>query len=267
MIATRHNSHSELAARALQAGLAVFVEKPLAIDRAGLERVAAALRAHPGILLVGFNRRFSAPVRCLMEALPVRTGPGLVNIRVAAGAVPNDHWVLDEEEGGGRIAGEVCHFLDLAAFLLGMAPAGVYARTSDAQSPRLSANVSVIADFPDRSTAVIQYHAIGGKRMPKESIEAVWDGASARIDDFRILETWVLGQVGRRRWRRQDKGHRQAVAAFVDWVVDGTPAWRVEEGISATAATLAVLDSLRTGRRVPVPTPWSDGSSTPMVAQ
>jgi predicted dehydrogenase/threonine dehydrogenase-like Zn-dependent dehydrogenase len=266
VIATRHDSHAELTARALEAGLAVFVEKPLAIDGAGLERVVEALRARPGILLVGFNRRFAGPVRALLEALPRRSGPGMVDIRVAAGTVAADHWVLDEAEGGGRVAGELCHFLDLACFLLGQAPAGVYARAGDAHGPRRTENVSVVVDYPDRSTAVIQYHAVGGRRMPKELVEAAWDGASARIDDFRALETWTSGKARRRRWRRQDKGHRQELAAFVDWVVDGTPAWRVEEGVVATAGTLALLRSLQTGRREPVAAGSAGGADVQVPA-
>jgi predicted dehydrogenase/threonine dehydrogenase-like Zn-dependent dehydrogenase len=251
VIATRHDSHAELAARALEAGLAVFVEKPLAIDQAGLDRVTASLEAHPGILLVGFNRRFAAPVRALLQSLPKRTGPGLVTIRVATGALPEDHWLLDQTEGGGRVLGEVCHFLDLASFLLGQTPAGVFARASDARG-RGHGNVSIVVDYPDRSAAVVQYHTVGGKRMPKELIEAAWDGASARIDDFRTLETWGSGRPHRQRWRHQEKGHRQEMAAFVDWVLDGKPAWRVEEGLIATSMTLAVLRSLETGQRVDV---------------
>jgi predicted dehydrogenase len=251
VIATRHNSHAELAARALEAGLAVFVEKPLAIDQEGLERVAAALEARPGILLVGFNRRFAGPTNALLQAMPKRTGPGLVTIRVAAGALPHDHWALDQAEGGGRVLGEVCHFVDLASFLLGQVPAGVFARASDT-SEASHGNVSVVLDYPDHSTAVIQYHTVGGKRMPKELIEAAWDGASARVDDFRALETWGSGRPQRQRWRRQDKGHRQEMTAFVDWVLDGTPAWKVEDGLVATAATLAVLRSLETGQRADV---------------
>jgi predicted dehydrogenase/threonine dehydrogenase-like Zn-dependent dehydrogenase len=266
VIATRHDSHSELAARALEAGLAVFVEKPLAIDQAGLERVTAALQAHPGILMVGFNRRFAGPTRALLQALPKRTGPGLVNIRVAAGALPEDHWVLDQAEGGGRIVSEVCHFLDLSSFLLGQPPTGVYAQVSDAQGPR-SGNVSIIVDYPDRSTAVVQYHAVGGKRMPKELVEVAWDGASARIDDFRTLETWMSGRAHRQRWRRQDKGHRQELTAFVNWVLDGTPAWEVDEGLVTTATTLAVLRSLETGQRADLVSVWPEHTGTsPIVA-
>jgi predicted dehydrogenase/threonine dehydrogenase-like Zn-dependent dehydrogenase len=251
VIATRHDSHSELAARAIEAGLAVFVEKPLAIDQAGLGRVTAALQAHPGILLVGFNRRFAEPTRALLQTLSRRTGPGLVNIRVAAGTLPEDHWVLDEVEGGGRIVGEICHFLDLASFLLGQTPVGVYARISDLHRTN-GGNVSIIVDYSDRSTAQIQYHSVGGKRMPKELIEAAWDGESARIEDFRTLEVWGPRRAYRKRWPRQDKGHRREIAAFVDWVLNGTPAWQVDEGLAATATTLAVLRSLETGQRVEV---------------
>jgi predicted dehydrogenase len=249
VIATRHDSHAELTAKALEAGLAVFVEKPLAIDHAGLQRVTGALRSGSGILLVGFNRRFAEPIRALLQSMPKRSGPGLVNIRVAAGALPEDHWVLDQAEGGGRVLGEVCHYVDLASFLLGQAPEGVFAQASDPPG-RSHDNVSIVLHFPDRSTAVVQYHTVGGKRMPKELIEVAWDGASARIDDFLTLETWCSGRPRRQRWRRQDKGHRHEVTAFADWVLHGKPAWKVEEGLVATATTLAVLRSLETGQRV-----------------
>jgi predicted dehydrogenase/threonine dehydrogenase-like Zn-dependent dehydrogenase len=249
VIATRHDSHAQLTASALEAGLAVFVEKPLAIDQVGLERVTAALQAHAGILLVGFNRRFAEPVRALRRSLPKRTGPGLVTIRVAAGELPEDHWALDQAEGGGRILGEVCHFLDLATFLLGQAPAGIFAQASDPRG-RSHGNVSIVIDYPDRSTAVVQYHTVGGKRMPKELVEVAWDGASARIDDFRSLQIWGSGRPVRQRWRRQDKGHRHEMTAFIDWVLDGKPAWRVEDALVTTAVTLAVLRSLETGQRV-----------------
>lgn len=254
VIATRHDSHPDLVARALEAGLAVFVEKPLAVDEAGLAQIIAGYRKHPGILLVGFNRRFAGPTTALLEALPRRRGPGLVTIRVAAGAQARDHWTQDDIEGGGRIAGEVCHFVDLAAALLGQSPAGVYARASDDRSPRGANNVSMVIDFPDRSTAAIQYQAVGGKGMPKELVEVAWDGASAQIDDFRWLRCWSGGKPTARRWRPQDKGHRHEIAAFVNWVTDGRPAWDAEAGIVSTAATLAILRSLETGQRVAVDT-------------
>lgn len=261
VIATRHDSHAELTARALEAGLAVFVEKPLAIDQAGLERVLAALETRPGILLVGFNRRFAEPTRALLQSLPKRTGPGLVTIRVASGALPENHWALDQSEGGGRILGEVCHFLDLASFLLGQPPAGVFARASEAGGHG-HGNVSVVVDYPDRSTAVVQYHAVGGKRMPKELVEAAWDGASARIEDFRTLVSWGSGRPRRQRWRRQDKGHRQEIIAFTNWVLNGEPAWKVEEGLLATAATLATLRTLKTGQRAEVRYRPAGGNTT-----
>jgi predicted dehydrogenase len=254
VIATRHDSHAELAAQGLERGLAVFVEKPLATDEIALKRVADAYRKHGGILLVGFNRRFAGPTQALLKALPRRRGPGLVIVRIAAGALPPGHWTQDATEGGGRIAGEVCHFVDLASTLLGQAPAGIYARSSDDQEPRLTNNISIVLDFPDQSTAMIQYHAAGGQGMPKELIEVAWDGASARIEDFRTLQLWTAGRTRRRTWRRQDKGHRQEMTAFLDWVVNGNPAWRPEDGISSTAATLALVQSLATGERVPVAT-------------
>src|SRR5260370_33962568 len=63
VIATRHDSHAKLAQSALQRGLNVFVEKPLALDPERLDAVLETARGSTGKLMVGFNRRFSTVSR------------------------------------------------------------------------------------------------------------------------------------------------------------------------------------------------------------
>ena len=118
VVATPHAEHAAIAAAGLRAGKAVFVEKPLAIDREGLAEVAAAAEESGGLLLVGHNRRFAPLARKLKEAV---AGPLLIQIRVAAGPLAPGHW-LDDPEQGGRVLGEISHFVDLATFLAGGPP-------------------------------------------------------------------------------------------------------------------------------------------------
>src|SRR5690606_28258086 len=111
VIATRHDSHASLTAAALRAGKAVFVEKPLAIDEAGLQEVIEAHTATGLPFAVGFNRRFSSLARKLADAFVPGT-PLVIQYRINAGAIPSDHWIQDRGVGGGRVIGEVCHFVD-----------------------------------------------------------------------------------------------------------------------------------------------------------
>ncbi|UCB53413.1 MAG: bi-domain-containing oxidoreductase, partial [Candidatus Zixiibacteriota bacterium] len=132
-IVTRHDRHAELVCRALEAGRAVFVEKPLAINEDQLRQVTETLTGTRGQLMVGFNRRFSPAARILKEHFEKGSSPLCMNYRVNAGAVPPDHWVHDPEQGGGRIIGEVCHFVDLLSFFTDSKPKTVFARGTDEQ--------------------------------------------------------------------------------------------------------------------------------------
>src|SRR5207249_2203731 len=149
-IATRHDSHADLVARALEAGKHVFVEKPLAINEEQLVRIERAASTAPGILMVGFNRRYSPHARAIREAFADR-GPLMMTYRVNAGPLPPGHWLNDPQVGGGRIIGEACHFVDLMLYLTGNSA------INSVDAPRASAgsgpaeNLSAIVTFADGS--------------------------------------------------------------------------------------------------------------------
>ncbi len=111
VIATRHDSHSRLAAAALRAGKHVYLEKPLALDRTELEQALAAAAASDRLLVIGYNRRFAPLALRLKRELASCKGPIAIVYRVNAGAIPSDHWTRDRQIGGGRIVGEACHFV------------------------------------------------------------------------------------------------------------------------------------------------------------
>ncbi|HEY0431983.1 MAG TPA: bi-domain-containing oxidoreductase, partial [Pyrinomonadaceae bacterium] len=129
VVATRHGSHAELARLALERGKHVFVEKPLALNDADLDGVLEAAMRSEGQLLVGFNRRFSPLAVKAREVFQGRQSPLSIIYRVNAGRIPREHWTQDKAEGGGRIIGEVCHFIDLMQFFTGAAPQTVYAES------------------------------------------------------------------------------------------------------------------------------------------
>ena len=124
MIASRHDSHGEYVVRALGAGKHVFVEKPLTLDPADVEKIKTFYGDEPmgkPVLLTGFNRRFSPAATGILGALQGRTTPMIVNYRMNAGYIAPDHWVHGAE-GGGRNIGEACHIYDLFGALTGANP-------------------------------------------------------------------------------------------------------------------------------------------------
>jgi predicted dehydrogenase len=250
VIATSHASHAELTRRALEAGKHVLVEKPLALDRDGLNAVVRARSRTNAFLQVGFNRRF-APLSVRARDRLADAGAKFVLLRVNAGAIEAGDWQNAPEEGHGRIIGEACHFIDLARYLVGAPIAAVHA---DAARVRDGAcdDVTVTLNFTDGSLATLAYTALGDTAYSKELIEAYAGGRVVTIDDFRSFTVAADGRVeGSGKSQAQDKGHATELRAFVAAVAAGGPA-PVDEAelIESSLATIAVRESLQTGATV-----------------
>jgi predicted dehydrogenase len=245
-VATRHDSHAPLAIRALRAGKAVWLEKPLAVLPEDVEAVADAVRETGGFLAVGYNRRFSPHARAVRAAFQGRQGPLSIHYVVSAGAAPAGTWHLDPTEGGGRIVGEGCHFVDLCSYLVGSPPAEVYARVLG-RTPSDDSTVAVLG-FADGSTATLEYLARASAELPKERFEASADGRTARCDNFRLTKISGAPDV---KTLNQDKGQATAVAEVVEAVKAGRPSpFSLDELVAVSRATLAIGESARSGRPV-----------------
>lgn len=218
-IVTRHSRHADLVCRALAAGKAVFCEKPLAVSADQLQQVHEALRQPNRGLMVGFNRRFSPSARRLREFFAARR-PLSMTYRVNAGTIPPEHWLADPAEGG-RIIGEACHFLDLFHFLTD-APAAAVERLSP-KGVRSQDDGQFLVRYADGSVAHLIYCTQGAAGLGKERLEVHGGGASAVLDDFRVLET--IAPTGRRERLRSagDKGHGEELRRFVEAVRTGGP--------------------------------------------
>jgi polar amino acid transport system substrate-binding protein len=247
-IATRHDTHAAFAAAALDAGKNVFVEKPLAIREDEFHEVLEVARRRSDCrLMVGYNRRFSPLARQAREVFQRVAGPLLINYRVNAGFLPKDHWT-QTEQGGGRILGEVCHFVDLMQFLTGSEPVAVYAMSVSADNDQVpdQDNVVISLRFQNGSVGQIGYLACGDKLLNKERIEIFGGGQSFIIDDFRLGEHYTGGS--RRTLKLPGKGHQEEVEAFLHAIRDGQPSPISLRSLALTsAATFAILDSLHTG--------------------
>ncbi|MCA1818388.1 MAG: Gfo/Idh/MocA family oxidoreductase, partial [Acidobacteria bacterium] len=255
VVATRHDTHAEVARRALEAGKHVFVEKPLALNDEDLERVIVAASRSRGRLVVGFNRRFSPHARAAREFFAERREPLSILYRVNAGRVPAGHWTRHPQEGGGRVVGEVCHFVDLAQFFAGAPPTSVFAEAirSDGAESFDDDSVFVTLSFADGSRACVAYLAEGDRALAKERVEIFGAGRAFVIEDFRAAVTYAGGREQRSKLRATDKGQAAEVRAVCEMVLRGSPSpTPLGEIALTTRATFRILDSLRTGEPVKI---------------
>jgi len=246
VIATRHHLHAAQVCAALAAGKHVFCEKPLCLSETQLEEIVHAYKGGTCALMVGFNRRFAPMSTRMKKFLRDCRGPLVMHYRVNAGRLAPDHWANDPDQGGGRLLGEVCHFVDFLTFLAGALPVEVQTRS---KRNCFDEDVVVSLEFANGSMGTISYLVNGDRALSKERVEVFGGGAVAVLEDFRFLQLVQHGrkQTIRSRWR-QDKGHRGEWKAFANFIRSGSASpIPFEEIVAATLATLRAAESQRTG--------------------
>lgn len=246
-IATPHNSHASYVIEALKARKNVFVEKPLAMNYDELEEVKNAYSIGNTRLMVGFNRRFSPVAIKLKEEFLNNGEPKVINIRVNAGFIPKDHWTQNPNLGGGRIIGEMCHFIDLMQFFTDSKPVKVYADTIKTNNQALTPedNIAITISFEDGSLGNLVYLGNGDKSLPKELIEVFSGGKVGRIHDFRKGEIHKGNKTVQ--LKLDGKGHKQEVNAFISSLETGIEAPISFDSIYLTTlTTFKILDSIAT---------------------
>ena len=266
VIATRHHLHAAQVVRALECGKHVFCEKPLCLTEDELEQIERAYRHAQNYLMIGFNRRFAPMAVTMKSFLAESGGPFSMHYRVNAGPLPADHWINDPEQGGGRILGEVCHFVDFLSFVCGSEPRMVRAESISRSGNEQDLLVTI--NFGDGSIGTISYICNGDRAFGKERVEIFGGGCVAVLDDFRGLE---LSRHGRRRivrsLLRQDKGHAAEWQAFAESIHAGAPCpIPFDEITSSTRTTIRIAESLRTGREEQIISSNAENMAAPLVS-
>jgi len=248
-ILTRHNLHADMVCEALAAGKHVFVEKPLCMNEDELARITDAHRDSPdNVLMVGYNRRFATLTKQCRDFLGKRKAPATVTIRVNAGAVPADHWAHSQDEGGGRLISEGCHYFDLVMALTGEVPVSVFARqATSASGLNLGDEACVTLALSGGSVAQILYTGAGDRSFSRERVEVFTGGAAVSIDDWKKAE---LCRNNKRKTVNRfnlDLGYDAEISAFADAARHGTGAIPFEVFAASTLATLRAVRSIETG--------------------
>ena len=246
VITTRHDSHAALVVEAIEAGKAVFVEKPLCLthEEQALIEAAYAKRAREKgaepLLMVGFNRRFAPQIRKMKALLETMAGPKAFIVTVNAGAISAEHWTQDSEKGGGRIIGEACHFVDLLRFLAGVPTIGWHRAAMESRS---ADTATLSLRFADGSIGTVHYFANGSKAFPKERVEAFAGGRVLQLDNFRRLAGFGWPGFRSMNLWRQDKGQRTCAKAFLDAVANGASSPIPAEEVFETSRVCIALAS------------------------
>ena len=245
-IVTRHQSHAGLVCRALERGLSVFVEKPLALTAEQLGTIEDTVhRTGNARIMVGFNRRFAPLFTDLQERFGRSSSPLSARYLVNAGRLDAGSWYLDEEREGSRFTGEGGHFIDTLSALVGSHPVEVYAMGA-------GADIHATLRFANGSVGGISYLIDGSPRFPKETLDVTGDGRNGRLDNFSRVTVWsAKGKSGHRVLAGQDKGQQAQLKQFIDAVRAGADMpIPLESLVATTRATLAVAESLALQRPV-----------------
>jgi len=252
-IATRHDSHAEYVIKSLKAGKHVAVEKPLCLRESELEDIRKTYDSmskgkNPPFVMVGFNRRFSQLTAILKEHFG--KGPMAMMYRINSGYIPPDSWIQDKDIGGGRILGEVCHFVDLLSFLNESFPEYVFANVMSSPE-NMDDTVSINLKFRNGSIGTISYFSNGSQSLFKEYIEVYKTGLTGIMRNFKELEIFGNGKKVKKKLLSQDKGQRKMLKVFIGAIKEGKQSpIEFEDIYSTTKTTFKIIESIRTKKAI-----------------
>ena len=255
-IASRHNSHAEYVQKGLQSGRHIFVEKPLCLTVDELEKIKLKIEENftnnranaQRILMVGYNRRFS-PLSLIIKD-GIVSGPMLMTYQVNAGFIPAESWIQDPDIGGGRIIGEVCHFIDYLIFINGSLPVTVYA-TAMRNAESFIDIVNICLSFENGSIGTVIYYSNGDLSLPKERFEVSANGNVFLLNDFKTLSIYARGKKKVKQILHQDKGQQNEIKHFLETILHGgVPRISFDELYSTSLTTFKIIESIRTGQSI-----------------
>jgi predicted dehydrogenase/threonine dehydrogenase-like Zn-dependent dehydrogenase len=246
LIATRHNQHARMVSDALDKGKNVYVEKPLAISVEEIKSVTNSYLASNLLLMTGYNRRFSPSVRYLKSKLD-KNIPYSVYYQINAGYIPKDKWYQSPEQGG-RLIGEVCHFIDTIQYLLDSEPVSVFANTTTTGDMPEHDNTFITIKFNNGSSCVVAYLSDGDKNYPKEKILITGFRTNIEFDNFKTVTIFKDGKSSIKKFLTIDKGQEEEMSVLIDSVKKGKMPVSFSSLIQNTYTTILAMESIKTGK-------------------
>ncbi len=251
IIATPHHLHADQTIAALEAGKAVFCEKPMGMNRDEIDQICESVERNRGFYAIGFNRRFAPTVQRARQLLSGRKGPLMINYRVMGTFLPADHWIYDPVKGGGRVVGEMCHFFDLIGFLVGKNPETLSAAGGTLSHPgtALSDNLVCTMTFNDGSVAALTYGDLGDAAFSKERLEIFSGEGVLVVDDFKTLIVHGFSRQRGIKLSQIDKGHKSELEAIAKALLEKkTSPIDVHAGRIAMNCAFSTIEALASGK-------------------
>ncbi|MGV6848476.1 MAG: inositol 2-dehydrogenase [Marinibacterium sp.] len=262
-ICTPTNTHADLIERFVEAGKAVFCEKPVDLDLARVRTCLARVDAAGGRLMVGFNRRFDPDFARLKAALDDGTvgTVEMVTITSRDPAPPPQDYI---RVSGGIFRDMTIHDFDMARWLVGEDIETVQAAASVLTDPE-------IGDLGDFDSVNVILTTAGGRQCVitnsrraaygyDQRIEVLGSrGAVSALNQHEAgIEIATAGGFTRPPlldffMTRYTRAYEAEIAAFVRAVTQGTPMPATgEDGMMALALAEAALMSVAQRRVVEV---------------
>ena len=233
LICTRHNLHGDMSIEAMKKGKAVFVEKPMALNKEEMEKVLKTIEETKVPYMVGFNRRFSKYACEVKKYIKDRINPMIINYQMNAGYIPLDHWV-HTEEGGGRIIGEGCHIFDLFNYFTESKVVSISVDSINPRDKNISQrdNMVVIIKYEDGSLCTLTYTSIGNNSYPKEFCQIYCDGKIITIDDYKRINGYGV-KLSNLQYKSPEKGQYEELKEFAKAIKSeeryNIPLWQLQQ--------------------------------------
>ena len=239
-IATHHNTHAKFVEKSIIEKKNIFVEKPLAINHEEIEYITKVINEDTK-LMVGFNRRFSPLIQKTKIILNKTKVPSSIVYTINAGQVESSHWTVNKDIGGGRIVGEVCHFLDLVRYLANSEILKWNAINLD----KIKDCLSIQLKFKNGSIATINYFTNGNNKYSKENIEIFNNGKIIKINNFRKLTFYGYKGLKNVNLWSQNKGQKECISAFIESINNNSPSpIPINELIEVSKVAIDINDSI-----------------------
>lgn len=187
VVTTPNRFHEEYAVEALESGVSVLCEKPLAHTVESAERIVDAAERSNAACMVGFNNRFNPPVREIVDARDAGRFGEISHVDAKwlrrRGVPGRGTWFTRKElAGGGALIDLGVHVIDLGLHLLGDPAVREVSGVTRTHFDRPAADEAPPSDVEDGVTALVRCE--DGKSI---SVDVAW--ATNRPDCDEVVVT------------------------------------------------------------------------------
>lgn len=240
--------HAQVAVAALERGMHVYLEKPLATTLEDGRRVVEAWERAGVVGMIGFNQRFNPLYRGLKRKIGEEPLGPWVGARMVLAAPERDlpAWKRRREAGGGALLDQASHHFDLIRYLFDDEIVEVSASLRSQRSEADTAFVHARLTSGLLIQSFVSIHTIDEDR-----IEVYAENGRISVDRYRAGSLSLSDRLARFRAHGREPSFRHALAHFVESIRTDAPATpNFEDGYRSLVGVLAAEESARSGRTV-----------------